>query len=75
VSRVALGIAYGPMNHASTVLSARYTPPARRARIFSLKQTAVPIGGVVAGNMTPFAASTFQCQGAVLLIAGDIRLS
>lgn len=68
LSAVLLGLAYGPMNPASTVLLARYTPPHRRARVFSLKQTAVPAGGVLAGAATPVAAAAFGWRGAALLI-------
>jgi MFS family permease len=68
-SGVALGLAYGPMNAAGTVLLARYTPFDRRSRIFSLKQTAVPIGGVLAGLVTPLAATALGWRGAIVLIA------
>ncbi len=53
ISGIALGLAYGPTNPASTVLLARFAPTHLRARIFSLKQTAVPIGGTLAGFLTP----------------------
>ncbi len=68
LSGVILGLAYGPMNPASTVLLARYTPARLRARIFSLKQTAVPAGGALAGFGTPLAAAAFGWRGAALLI-------
>jgi MFS family permease len=69
VSGVVLGLAYGPMNPASTVLLARYTPVHLRSRVFSLKQTAVPIGGALAGLATPLAATTLGWRGAIGLIA------
>jgi MFS family permease len=69
LSAVVLGLAYGPMNPASTVLIARYAPTRRRARIFSLKQTAVPAGGALAGFGCPVAAAAFGWRGAALLIA------
>jgi MFS family permease len=69
VSGVVLGLGYGPMNPASTVLLARYTPSHLRSRVFSLKQTAVPIGGALAGLVTPLAATAFGWRGAILLIA------
>jgi MFS family permease len=69
LSAVVLGLAYGPMNPASTVLLARYTPPRLRARVFSLKQTAVPAGGALAGYMTPLLAAVFGWRAAALLIA------
>src|SRR5579871_1842561 len=64
VSALVLGIAYGPMNPASTAMLARHTPVSARARIFSLKQTAVPIGGALAGT-----AQLLGWRGAVALTA------
>ena len=68
-SAIVLGIAYGPMNPASTAMLARHTPVAARARIFSLKQTAVPIGGALAGSLTPALAQLLGWRGAVALVA------
>jgi MFS family permease len=64
-SGIVLGLAYGPMNPASTVLLARYTPLHLRSRVFSFKQTAVPIGGTLAGLVTPLAAAAFGWRGAI----------
>jgi MFS family permease len=69
LSAIVLGLAYGPMNPASTVMIARYTPPRQRARVFSLKQTAVPAGGALAGFVTPVAATAVGWRGAALMIA------
>jgi MFS family permease len=69
LSAVVLGLAYGPMNPASTVMIARYTPPRLRARVFSLKQTAVPAGGALAGFVTPLVAAAVGWRGAALSIA------
>ena len=68
-SGIILGLAYGPMNPASTVLLARYTPSHLRSRIFSFKQTAVPIGGALAGLVTPLAAAALGWRGAIAVIA------
>lgn len=64
-SGIVLGLAYGPMNPASTVLLARYTPPQLRSRVFSFKQTAVPIGGTLAGVATPLTAAVLGWRGAI----------
>ena len=64
-SAIVLGMAYGPMNPASTVLLARYTPPRLRSRVFSFKQTAVPIAGMLAGLVAPLAATALGWRGAV----------
>jgi len=69
VSALVLGIAYGPMNPASTAMLARHTPVSARARIFSLKQTAVPIGGALAGTVTPALAQLLGWRGAVAMTA------
>jgi MFS family permease len=69
VSAVVLGLAYGPMNPASTVLLARYTPPQLRSRVFSFKQTAVPIAGALAGLAAPLAAAALGWRGAIALLA------
>ncbi|HTQ34747.1 MAG TPA: MFS transporter [Stellaceae bacterium] len=69
LSGIVLGAAYGPMNPASTVLLARYTPSHLRSRVFSLKQTAVPVGGALAGLATPLVAATLGWRGAIAAIA------
>jgi MFS family permease len=69
VSAIVLGIAYGPINPASTAMLARRTPVAARARIFSLKQTAVPIGGALAGSLAPALAQLLGWRGALALVA------
>jgi predicted MFS family arabinose efflux permease len=47
------GLGYGPITPASSHLLARSTPPERAALVFSLKQTGVPLGGVMAGALVP----------------------
>ncbi len=54
ISALLLGLAYGPANPASSSLLARYTAPDTRARVFALKQTAVPLGAALAGFAVPF---------------------
>ncbi|HTZ36499.1 MAG TPA: MFS transporter, partial [Stellaceae bacterium] len=68
-SAIVLGLAYGPMNPASTVLMTRYTPPQLRARVFSFKQTAVPLGGTLAGVAAPLVAAALGWRGALALVA------
>jgi MFS family permease len=50
---VVLGAGYGPVTPASSHLLIRQTPPHRRSLVFSLKQTGVPLGGVLAGVAVP----------------------
>lgn len=48
-----IGFGYGPITPASSHLLARTTPAHRMSLVFSLKQTGVPLGGVVAGAVVP----------------------
>jgi MFS family permease len=69
VSAVLIGFAYGPANPASSELLARVTPAHLRARVFSAKQTSVPIGGVLAGAFVPHLASAFSWRIAAAGVA------
>jgi MFS family permease len=69
VSAVLIGLAYGPANPASSVLLARVTPAHLRARVFSAKQTSVPLGGVLAGALVPVLASAWSWRAAVCTVA------
>ncbi|MFO1218017.1 MAG: MFS transporter [Burkholderiaceae bacterium] len=53
VAAVLTGLGYGPITPASSHLLARSTPPQRAALVFSIKQTGVPLGGVLAGMLVP----------------------
>jgi MFS family permease len=48
-----IGIGYGPITPASSHLLARTTQPERMALVFSVKQTGVPLGGMLAGAVVP----------------------
>jgi MFS family permease len=48
-----IGAGYGPITPASSHLLARTTPPDRVSLVFSIKQTGVPLGGVMAGALVP----------------------
>ncbi len=48
-----VGLGYGPITPASSHLLARTTPAHRAALVFSIKQTGVPLGGVMAGAIVP----------------------
>jgi MFS family permease len=53
VGALFLGFGYGPITPASSEILARTTPPERYALVFSVKQTGVPVGGVLAGLLVP----------------------
>jgi MFS family permease len=69
-SAVLIGFAYGPANPASSHLLSKVTPPHLRGRVFSIKQTSVPIGGALGGFALPFLEAHFGWQGAALCAAG-----
>ncbi|MBT8360576.1 MAG: MFS transporter [Desulfobacterales bacterium] len=52
-SALIIGFGYGPVTPASSHILARKAPAGMRSFIFSLKQTGVPIGGVLAGAIVP----------------------
>lgn len=53
IGALLVGLGYGPITPASSHLLARTTPPERAALVFSIKQTGVPLGGVMAGAIVP----------------------
>ena len=69
LSAILIGLAYGPANPASSSLLSRYTSSGNRARVFSLKQTAVPLGGAFAGLIVPFLMARIGWLGAALTVA------
>ena len=69
IGAVFIGVGYGPMTPASSHILIRQTPPARRALVFSIKQTGVPLGGALAGLVVPPLAIPFGWRGAALVIA------
>jgi len=69
-SAILMGFAYGPANPASSHLLARVTPDHLRGRIFSIKQTSIPIGGAVGGFALPLLEARFGWQGAALAAFG-----
>lgn len=63
------GLGYGMTNPSASVLLVRFTPPERRGLIFSLKQSGVPLGGVIAGASAPFLALAVGWQAGLLLLS------
>jgi MFS family permease len=48
-----IGLGYGPITPASSQMLSRTTDAKHYALVFSIKQTGVPLGGVIAGLMVP----------------------
>ena len=66
---VLIGLGYGPITPASSHLLARTTPAHRLSLVFSVKQTGVPVGGVLAGAIVPSLLLLAGWQGALLATA------
>lgn len=65
---VLVGLGYGPVTPASSHVLARTTPAHRMSLVFSIKQTGVPLGGVLAGALVP-ALLVLGWRGALLAVA------
>ena len=69
-----IGSGIGPSTPASSHILARFSPPHLAPLIFSIKQTGVPLGGIMAGTLFPYWLHLVDWQGA-LLIAGSLYLA
>lgn len=65
---VLIGLGYGPITPASSHLLARSTSPGRLSLVFSIKQTGVPLGGVLAGALVPGLLLWVGWQAALLTV-------
>lgn len=66
---VLIGLGYGPITPASSHLLALTTPAHRRSLVFSIKQTGVPVGGVLAGAIVPGLLLAAGWQMALVFVA------
>ena len=48
-----IGVGYGPITPASSHLLIKTTPASKLSLVFSIKQTGVPLGGMIAGALIP----------------------
>lgn len=64
-----IGLGYGPITPASSWLLAQTTPAHRMSLVFSIKQTGVPVGGMLAGALVPSAMLVAGWQGALVAVA------
>ncbi|MFN9153066.1 MAG: MFS transporter, partial [bacterium] len=51
-----IGIGFGLLAPPASALMMRFAPPARRNLVFSIQQTSVPLGGVIAALVAPLVA-------------------
>lgn len=66
-----IGFGYGMTNPAASELLLRLVPFERRNLIFSIKQTGVPIGGVLAGLTGPSISQNFGWQSVPIVAAAS----
>lgn len=64
-----VGAGYGPITPASSHLLAKTTPAHRMSLVFSIKQTGVPLGGVLAGALVPALLLLGGTSAALLAVA------
>jgi len=63
-----VGVGMGLINPAAAHLLVSYTPPQRRNIMFSVKQTGVPVGGVITALTAPAIAVHFGYRWSLLMI-------
>lgn len=68
------GVGYGPTTPASSAILARVGRPDQRGMIFSVKQTGVPGGNMLAAAAMPSLALAFGWQGAAAIGGGVVLL-
>ena len=68
LSAALLGLATGPMNPVGSAVLVQISPPGWRAFMFSLKQCATPLGGVLAGLILPPLALLWGWQAAFAVV-------
>ncbi len=67
-----IGCGYGPATPAASHILARETPARWRGLVFSLKQSGVPLGGMLAGAVLPALALMFGWQVTILLVSATV---
>jgi len=69
VGALFIGSGYGPVTPASSHLLIKTTPPERMSLVFSIKQTGVPLGGMLAGMLVPLFEVLLGWQLAFIIVA------
>jgi predicted MFS family arabinose efflux permease len=64
-----IGAALGPSTPASSHILGRVTPPRLQPLIFSIRQSGVTLGGVLAGFVTPLLMELWDWQTSLLIVA------
>lgn len=66
---VLIGLGYGPITPASSHVLARTTPPHQMSLVFSIKQTGVPVGSMLAGAIVPSLLLGIDWQASLAVVA------
>ena len=74
LSALVCGLGYGPTTPASSHILSRHTPPRFLSLVFSIKQTGVPLGGLVTGLLVPLFLVLLGWQGALCAVAATVLL-
>lgn len=69
VAALLIGMGYGLINPPSVNMLEKVSSPGNRGMLFSIKQTAVPLGGIIAGLVGPPVALLYGWQAALLVCA------
>ena len=70
-----IGLGYGPITPASSQILARTTPSSQMALVFSIKQTGVPVGAMLAGAIVPSLMLRIEWQWSLGVVALTCVLS
>lgn len=65
-----MGIGYGVIMPANSHLMMRFTPPRQLSLVFSIQQTGIPLGAILAASGGPMIAVVLTWQWAVAMLAG-----
>ena len=68
-SAVVCGLGYGPTTPASSHILSRHSPRRFLGLVFSVKQTGVPLGGLLAGLLVPLFLSVSSWQETMWIVA------
>ena len=69
IASIIIGLNNGAANPAGSEVLQRFTPPAHRNFVFSIKQAGVPLGGVVAGLTIPPLVNSLGWRWALVVAA------
>ena len=75
LSAIVIGLGYGPMTPASSVVLSRWSPKHRLGLIMSIKQTGVPIGYAATGLGMPILSDAVGWQTSLFVLAGISALT